>query len=222
MDTACEFCYRMFNNRSTKHDHKIAHHFGGLYCDLCNHHVFKRCSLRKHYQTIHGIRALVAGKEYCQFNKMEREYITEAYLQSDHQRLDLIIQDLRQIIPSRVPEQSVIFPSVDWGDVAKPLHGYEDSDIVGIVPASTLEYSINPGSIDPSTFTPHPVSQPECAQHNREEIQYRLLEVIDESILDTPLVTDELIEQFKAEMSQHLGQETTDQLQMMDQDADYI
>ena len=36
------------------------------------------------------------------------------------------------------------------------------------------------------------------------------------------VITDELIEQFKAEMSQHLGQETTDQLQMMDQDADYI
>ena len=35
-------------------------------------------------------------------------------------------------------------------------------------------------------------------------------------------ISDDLLEQFKAEMSTHLGQETTDQLQMMDQDADYI
>jgi ferredoxin len=39
---------------------------------------------------------------------------------------------------------------------------------------------------------------------------------------DGGVITDELIEQFKAEMSQHLGQETTDSLTMMDQDADYI
>jgi len=39
---------------------------------------------------------------------------------------------------------------------------------------------------------------------------------------DGGVITDELIEQFKAEMSQHLSQETTDSLTMMDQDADYI
>ncbi len=35
-------------------------------------------------------------------------------------------------------------------------------------------------------------------------------------------VTEELIESFRAEMSGHLSRETTDQLAMMDQDADYI
>ena len=35
-------------------------------------------------------------------------------------------------------------------------------------------------------------------------------------------VTEELIESFREEMSGHLAQETTDQLAMMDQDADYI
>jgi len=35
-------------------------------------------------------------------------------------------------------------------------------------------------------------------------------------------VTEELIENFREEMSSHLAQETTDQLAMMDQDADYI
>ena len=39
---------------------------------------------------------------------------------------------------------------------------------------------------------------------------------------DGGVITDELIEQFKAEMSQHLSSETTDSLTMMDQDADYI
>jgi len=39
---------------------------------------------------------------------------------------------------------------------------------------------------------------------------------------DGGVITDELIEQFKSEMSQHLSQETTDSLTMMDQDADYI
>ena len=34
--------------------------------------------------------------------------------------------------------------------------------------------------------------------------------------------SDELLAQFKSDMSTHLGQETTDNLQMMDQDADYI
>jgi NAD-dependent dihydropyrimidine dehydrogenase PreA subunit len=35
-------------------------------------------------------------------------------------------------------------------------------------------------------------------------------------------ITDELLEDFKRQMSGHLGNQTTDQLQMMDQDADYI
>ena len=36
------------------------------------------------------------------------------------------------------------------------------------------------------------------------------------------VVTDELLTEFKAEMNKSLSRETTDQLVMMDQDADYI
>ena len=36
------------------------------------------------------------------------------------------------------------------------------------------------------------------------------------------VITDELMEEFKSEISGHLSRETTDQLVMMDQDADYI
>ena len=35
-------------------------------------------------------------------------------------------------------------------------------------------------------------------------------------------ITEEIIEEFRAQMVNHLSHETTDQLQMMDQDADYI
>jgi ferredoxin len=35
-------------------------------------------------------------------------------------------------------------------------------------------------------------------------------------------ISDELLQDFKRQMSNHLGNATTDQLQMMDQDADYI
>ena len=35
-------------------------------------------------------------------------------------------------------------------------------------------------------------------------------------------ITDELLEEFKSQMAGHLSNQTTDQLQMMDQDADYI
>ncbi len=35
-------------------------------------------------------------------------------------------------------------------------------------------------------------------------------------------ITDELLQDFKRQMAGHLGNQTTDQLQMMDQDADYI
>jgi Pyruvate/2-oxoacid:ferredoxin oxidoreductase delta subunit len=35
-------------------------------------------------------------------------------------------------------------------------------------------------------------------------------------------ISGDLLEEFRQEMQQHLGHETTDQLQMMDQDADYI
>jgi len=35
-------------------------------------------------------------------------------------------------------------------------------------------------------------------------------------------ITEDMLEEFRSEMSSHLGSETTDQLAMMDQDADYI
>jgi hypothetical protein len=85
------------------------------------------------------------------------------------------------------------FPAVFWGDIFKPATGHEDSDIVSIIPA-TLELSTNLGVITPSNMITTPVSQPECVERNRDEtIEYELLEVIDDTVLDTPLVTDELI-----------------------------
>ena len=35
-------------------------------------------------------------------------------------------------------------------------------------------------------------------------------------------ITDDLIDDFRAQVSGHMSNETTDQLVMMDQDADYI
>ena len=57
---------------------------------------------------------------------------------------------------------------------------------------------------------------------NGNEYEHTFEEFKKAAKADGGVITDELIEQFKSEMSQHLSQETTDSLTMMDQDADYI
>jgi hypothetical protein len=76
MEATCEICWIKFNNRSSKYDHKLGYHFGGVDCDLCVKNYRRRSNLMSHYVSKHGKR-LDKDKDYCKMSKQDRDKMVE-------------------------------------------------------------------------------------------------------------------------------------------------
>ena len=121
MDRTCDICLSVFNDRSTKHDHKVSAHFGGLICDVCGHHVWRRNSLRIHYLKKHGIPKLNPNIDYIAMPISERKLLVEEALH--RQELSLLASlDSIQEMPSDTPSSVLAIQTLEWLDEVLPLN----------------------------------------------------------------------------------------------------